>query len=75
MIEIGSNLAELINLKNKKEESEGALKIVIGHYDAADLISNRGKATEEVTKAVADALAPQNVVISSVQLNNIDFNF
>jgi prohibitin 2 len=52
---------------------EGSLKAVIGKWDAVDLIANRAKAQADIQANVASALAPHYVVVSNVQISNIDY--
>jgi regulator of protease activity HflC (stomatin/prohibitin superfamily) len=53
---------------------EGIMKQVVGHYDAVDLIEHRGKATEEIQKAIADSLKSKLVIIDRVELVNIQYH-
>lgn len=53
--------------------TNGALKAVIGKWDAVDLISNRDKATQQILEQLQGELAGRYVTISSVQLSNIDY--
>jgi prohibitin 2 len=52
----------------------GPLKQIIGHYEAVDLIENRGRATSEVHAAVAEALKSVNVVLERIELVNIQYH-
>lgn len=52
---------------------EGALKAVIGKWDAVDLIGNRDKATREAESAVQAVLKDKGVVLSRLELVNIDY--
>lgn len=52
---------------------EGGLKVIIGQYDAVDLVSHRGKATEESKAAIQAVLKDKHVIIESFQLVNIQY--
>ncbi len=52
---------------------EGELKKVVGQYDAVDLIAHRAKATKEVQQSIADSLISNDVVVSRVEMVNIQF--
>lgn len=53
---------------------EGIMKQVVGHYDAVDLIEHRGKATEEIQRAIAESLKPKLVIIDRIELVNIQYH-
>lgn len=53
---------------------EGALKAIIGTWDAVDLISNREKARAQVEEMLAEALATKNVTVQKLEIVNIDYN-
>lgn len=52
---------------------EGAFKQVIGQWDAVELISNREKATNAAFKAVHDALSKRSVIITGIEMTNIQY--
>jgi len=51
----------------------GIMKQVVGKYDAVELIEKRGKATNEIQSAVAEALLPRHVVFDRIELVNISY--
>lgn len=52
---------------------EGAFKQVIGQWDAVDLIANREKATRAAETAVREALEIRGVVITRLEMVNIQY--
>lgn len=52
---------------------EGTLKQVVGTYDATDLIEHRGKATQIIREAIANALAPKNIQLTGFEMVNIQY--
>lgn len=52
---------------------EGALKQIIGKYEAADLIAHRGRATDEALQAIKTTLAAKDVNVTAFQLVNIAY--
>jgi regulator of protease activity HflC (stomatin/prohibitin superfamily) len=52
---------------------QGTLKSVIGKWDAVDLIGNRGKAQQEIQQTIATILATKGVVVTRVEVSNIDY--
>lgn len=52
---------------------EGTLKSVVGKWDAIDLISNRAKAQQEIQTSIAANLLSHNVVVTRVEISNIDY--
>lgn len=67
--DIGQNWSEVLI----PQYTNGALKAIIGKWDAVDLVSNRDKATAQITAELQKELEARFVTISSVQLANIDF--
>jgi prohibitin 2 len=53
--------------------AEGALKNVIGKWEAVELIANRNKATDQIEVAIQAALKEKFINVSRVEINNIDF--
>jgi len=52
---------------------EGAFKEIIGQWDAVELISNRNKVARLVETQVKTAMADRGIVISRIELTNIDY--
>jgi prohibitin 2 len=52
---------------------QGTLKAVIGQWDAMDLIGNRAKAQAEIQERIAAALADKHVMITRIEISNIDY--
>lgn len=52
----------------------GAVKQIVGQYEAVDLIANRQKATQAVKEFVVDQLAHSNVRLIELQLSEIKFS-
>lgn len=52
---------------------EGAFKQVIGQWDAVDLVSNRGKATQAVLSYVKAALNDRGIIVTSLEMVNIQY--
>lgn len=55
------------------QTAQGTLKTVIGKWDAVDLIGNRGKAQQEIQDTIAAVLATKGVVVTRVEVSNIDY--
>ncbi|MCE9566387.1 MAG: hypothetical protein K8U57_30555 [Planctomycetes bacterium] len=55
------------------QTAQGTLKTVIGKWDAVDLIGNRGKAQQEIQETIAAVLATKGVVVTRVEVSNIDY--
>lgn len=53
---------------------EGALKQVVGQWDAVDLVGNRQKATQAAFNAIHDALKEKNINLTSLELVNIQYD-
>lgn len=53
---------------------EGALKQVVGQWDAVDLVGNRQKATLAAYNAIHDALKEKNINLTSLELVNIQYD-
>lgn len=53
---------------------EGAVKAVIGQYEAVDLIAHRSKAVEEAQTFVIEQFKSRAVNITRVELVNLDFH-
>lgn len=53
---------------------EAIVKDVIGRWDAASLVANREKATEQIEESLGEALKKYYIVVVSVSLNNIDYS-
>ncbi len=53
---------------------DGAIKNVIGQWEAVSLVENRGKATAAITEAIKVALADKHVLLDNFQLVNIDYS-
>ena len=53
---------------------EGALKRVVGQYEAAELVERRGKATEELQTTLRHALASRMILVERVEIVNIDYS-
>jgi regulator of protease activity HflC (stomatin/prohibitin superfamily) len=51
----------------------GAMKNVIGKWDAIELVSNREKAAEEIQQKISAALEPDGIAVTGFQLANIQF--
>lgn len=51
----------------------GALKTVIGKWDAVDLIANRDKARAEIETMLSESLNSKNVEVIRFELVNVDF--
>lgn len=52
---------------------EGELKNVIGNWTATDLIANREKATDQITKNLREKLKEKDVILTNFQIINIDY--
>jgi regulator of protease activity HflC (stomatin/prohibitin superfamily) len=52
---------------------EGALKAVVGKWDAVDLIANREKAREEIETMLKKSLKDKFVEVIRVEMTNIDY--
>lgn len=68
--DLGLNWAEKI----LPQTIEGALKAVVGQYDAVDLIAHRGKAVQEGEAYVINQFKNRAVNITKVELVNLDFH-
>lgn len=49
-------------------------KVVFGQYTALDAIQQRARLNDEITSAIAQAVAGTGLVVEGVQLENIDFS-
>ena len=67
--EIGQRYEEKVLRPN----AEAVIKDVIGKWDAANLVANREKATDEIKKDLSIALSPYYIKVISVSLNNIEY--
>lgn len=67
--EIGQRYEEKVLRPN----AEATIKDVIGKWDAANLVANREKATDEIKKDLNVTLSNYYIKISSVSLNNIEY--
>lgn len=67
--EVGKDYAD----KLLPQAINGALKAVIGKYEAVLLIANREKAREEVQEALMAKMAPKHIIITNFELENISF--
>lgn len=74
-LEIANNYGNLDALSVKiKSVTEGRAKAVLANYSAMEVIENRAKATEEVERAVKEAIDKDYyATINTVVLTNIDF--
>ena len=52
---------------------EGSLKNVVGKWEAVELIANRDKATTQIEEAIRGSLKDKYILVSKVEINNIDF--
>lgn len=52
----------------------GAVKAVVGTWDAVDLISNREKAREQIELMLRDALAKKFLLVKKFELVDIEYN-
>lgn len=52
---------------------EGELKKVIGQYDAIDLVSNRGAATQKAFDSIKGSLSEKFVIIERFEMTNIEY--
>lgn len=68
--EIGTNYVSKVLRPN----SETIIKDVIGKWDAANLVANREKATEEIKDSLNKMLAAYYIRVISVSLNNIEYS-
>lgn len=50
------------------------MKNVIGKWEAVELVANRGKATSEIEKNLAESLAAQGVIVSRFEITSIDYD-
>ncbi len=50
-----------------------SMKNVIGQWAAMDLVSNRGKAAQDIETMIADGLKQRGITITNFSLTNIDF--
>jgi regulator of protease activity HflC (stomatin/prohibitin superfamily) len=67
--EIGRNYEEKVLRPN----AEAVVKDVIGKWDAANLVANREKATDEIKRDLNTTLTAFYIKIGSVSLNNIEY--
>ncbi len=51
----------------------GAVKTVMGKWDAVDFIANRGKGQEEIQNLLTESLGSRDVHITRVEIANIDY--
>lgn len=68
--EVGRNWQEILVPQIVK----GALKNVIGKWEAVDLIANRDKATRAIEDAVKTELAEKYVTVTKVEITGIDYH-
>lgn len=52
---------------------EASLKKVVGQFEAVDLVAHRAKATSEVSKQIAEALAEKGVVLTNFEMPNLQY--
>lgn len=52
---------------------EGELKKVVGQYDAIDLVSSRGPATQKAFEAIKSSLSGKNVIVERFEMTNIEY--
>lgn len=50
------------------------LKDVTGHYEADKMVSNREKITNEIFKEMHEALLKKGIIVSKVNIINIDYS-
>lgn len=72
--EVYENVGEDWDVRLVPQAVEGAVKTVIGKWDAVDLIANRAKAQAEIQQLLAEALAARDVYVTRVELANIDYS-
>ncbi len=53
---------------------EGTIKEVTGQYIAVDLIAERGKITSSIKEILTQKLAEQNIILTHLEMNNLDFD-
>ncbi len=53
---------------------DGSIKNVIGNWNAADLISNRSKAAQDIHDGIASALKSRGIDVERFELTNIDYS-
>ena len=53
---------------------DGAIKNVIGNWNAADLISNRSKAAQDIQDSISGVLKSRGIQIERFELTNIDYS-
>lgn len=53
---------------------EGQMKIVIGKWNAVDLIANRDKATQDILSSLQESMATKNIQVTRLEITNIDYN-
>ena len=51
-----------------------AVKDVVGKWEAAELVANREKATEEILKILSESLAKNHILIQNVVIENIEYS-
>jgi prohibitin 2 len=57
-----------------KQILEGTVKVVVGQYKAVDLIANRAKVVEEISRSLKEKLAEKDIISSNFEMNNLDFD-
>lgn len=65
-----------INYESKVLEPKvfNAIKDVVGQWNAAQLVSNRDKAAEQMTQMLSQQVSKNYINIQSVMINNIDYS-
>lgn len=53
---------------------EAVVKDVIGRWDAASLVANREKATEQIEESLNTAFKKYYIIVVSISINNIDYS-
>lgn len=51
----------------------GAMKNVMGKWEAIPLVANRDKATADITQSITDGLQAYGIIITKFEITNIDF--
>lgn len=68
--EYGQHIGERLLIPTVMDRS----KIVFGQYNAATSVQERSRLVADITKAIQDRLGGNDILLESVQLENIDFS-